>query len=147
MRLLSLLFISIFGALIFSQAYAAEVCIQKIQYAQNNATNECQAFPTPCDVPSDWTPVDECSLPTRQIVTPKFQVEKFDSCEAMESAVIDILKRYQSRYWNPYMLYARDGMATFGMVAPTSMAEKSVASPAPSAGANTPVSTTNTQVL
>ncbi len=79
-----------------------------IQYAENSATSECQAFPTPCDVPSGWTPVDACKLPEKQITTPKFEVQKFASCEAMEERVIDILERYQDRYWYPYpMLYTR----------------------------------------
>ena len=30
------------------------VCLQVVTYAANPATGECQAFPTPCDVPDAW---------------------------------------------------------------------------------------------
>jgi inhibitor of cysteine peptidase len=83
-------------------------------------------------------------------ITPKFEVEKFASCQEMEDTMIDILERYQSRYWYPYPMYARDiAMPTDGV----RLEKASVASPAPAAnvwaGTNSvgPVSTTNTQVL
>jgi hypothetical protein len=66
-------------------------------------------------------------------ITPKFEVQKFASCEAMESRVVDILKRYQDRYWYPYpMLYARDGIVPMSIDSSARL-EKSVASPAPTA--------------
>ncbi|MBI2971063.1 MAG: beta-propeller domain-containing protein [Candidatus Aenigmarchaeota archaeon] len=38
-------------------------CIQVIQPARNPETGECKEFPTPCDVPEDWEPVDSCNGP------------------------------------------------------------------------------------
>lgn len=88
---------------------AADImCAQVIQYAENPTTSECQAFPTPCDVPSGWTAVDMCKLPIKTSLVPKFEVQKFASCEAMEDKIVRILERYQSRYWYPYpSLYSR----------------------------------------
>lgn len=87
---------------------AAPICAQVIQYAENNDTGECQAYPTPCDVPTGWSPVKECCLSTKsKTITPKFEVQKFASCEDMEKKLVNIIKRYQSNYWYPYPLYAR----------------------------------------
>jgi hypothetical protein len=108
--LLSLIF-SLLSLIPLSPVSATDrVCAQVIQYAENTSTSECQAFPTPCDVPSGWTPVSACTFPEKKVITPKFEVQKFASCDAMESRVVDILKRYQDRYWYPYpVMYARDG--------------------------------------
>ncbi len=38
-----------------------EFCIQVVTPAYNPATGECYDFGTPCDVPSGWTTVDECT--------------------------------------------------------------------------------------
>lgn len=85
---------------------AAPACVQVVQYAENSTTGECQAYATPCDVPTGWTPVKECSIATKsKTITPKFEVQKFASCTEMENKMVDILKRYQSRYWYP--MYAR----------------------------------------
>lgn len=70
-----------------------------MQNAENPVTHECQAFSTPCDVPKGWNPVDICKLPTKVTVEPKFQVQKFASCDAMEDKLVKILEQYQSRYW------------------------------------------------
>lgn len=120
MRSISLfsLFLTLFSFLSFAPPVSAveKMCAQIIQYAENTSTAECQAFPTPCDVPSGWKAVDACKLPVKTAVTtPKFEVQKFASCEDMEKKVINILERYQSRYWYPYpSLYARDsGVALF----------------------------------
>lgn len=100
------LFTILFGLFPFVRVDAAALCAQVIQYAENNDTGECQAYPTPCDVPSGWTAVRECSIKTpSKNFSPKFEVQKFASCEAMEDKMIDILKRYQSRYWYP--MYTR----------------------------------------
>jgi hypothetical protein len=40
---------------------APQVCIQVIAPARNPLTNECRAFPTPCDVPDGWIPTSSCS--------------------------------------------------------------------------------------
>lgn len=40
---------------------AARVCIQVITSAKNPATGEIKDFPTPCDVPDGWVPVNESS--------------------------------------------------------------------------------------
>jgi len=39
----------------------ATVCIQVVTPARNPLTNECRAFPTPCDVPDGWVPVTSCN--------------------------------------------------------------------------------------
>ena len=94
-----------------SSTSAMKMCAQVIQYAQNSTKSECQAFPTPCDVPSGWSPVKECTLPLKEYKKPKFEVQKFASCEDMQKKVTTLLERYQSRYWYPYpMLYTRDGI-------------------------------------
>ncbi len=148
-----IILVSIFSLFFFQTVGAVDSCIQVIQYAENTSTSECQAFPTPCDVPSGWKAVDTCKLPTHKVVLPKFQVQKFASCDEMETKLISILERYQSRYWYPYpMLYARWGMEldTIGMptMAPTAVAEKSAVAPQSDAGnISGPVSTTNTQIL
>lgn len=36
------------------------VCAQVITPAENPNTGECKNFPTPCDVPSGWSKVDQC---------------------------------------------------------------------------------------
>jgi len=36
-------------------------CLQIVTPARNPLTNECRAFPTPCDVPDGWTPVTSCN--------------------------------------------------------------------------------------
>lgn len=108
-RILSVSIFSLFCFTPYFSYAASPVCIQKIQYAQNQNTGECQAFSTPCDVPSGWASVDECSLTqsSQKITPPKFQIQKFSSCQDMESRLVDILKRYQSDYWYPSPLYAR----------------------------------------
>jgi inhibitor of cysteine peptidase len=67
--------------------------------------------------------------------------------------MLDILERYQSRYWYPYPLYARD-VALPAVADGVRLEKSSVASPVPTAnvwawmpGSVWPVSTTNTQVL
>ncbi len=111
MRSISLfsLFLTVFSLISLTPVSAAELtCAQVIQYAENTTTSECQAFPTPCDVPSGWKAVDACTLPPKSTISPKFEIQKFASCEDMEKKVASILERYQSRYWYPYpMLYAR----------------------------------------
>ena len=82
-----------------SFAAESEMCLQVIQHAENPKTGECQAFSTPCDVPSGWKVVDACTLPEKKRITPKFTVQKFSSCSAMEDAFVRILDRYQDRYW------------------------------------------------
>ena len=39
----------------------AVACSQIVTPARNPLTNECRAFPTPCDVPDGWTPVTSCN--------------------------------------------------------------------------------------
>lgn len=81
-------------------------CLEVIQYAENATTGECQAFPTPCDVPTGWTSVQECKIAdTKKVVEPKFEVKKFDSCSALEDTLTTIFDRYQDRYWYPYGIY------------------------------------------
>ena len=105
---LVIFFISSFGIAFIPVSAADMMCAQVIQYAENLSTSECQAFPTPCDVPSGWTAVDMCKLPIKTSLVPKFEVQKFASCEAMEDKIVRILERYQSRYWYPYpSLYSR----------------------------------------
>ena len=36
-------------------------CAQIVTPARNPLTNECRAFPTPCDVPDGWTPATSCN--------------------------------------------------------------------------------------
>jgi hypothetical protein len=130
--LVSILLLNLFP---LSVTEAAESCIQVIQYAENNTTDECQAFSTPCDVPTGWTPVDECKIdaPTAKVVTPKFEVQKFASCEAMEDKIIDIVSRYQSRYWYP--MYTRSdslfGLTKAEPMSVSAVAEKSAGAPTP----------------
>lgn len=120
MRVISYIsvFLTIFSLASLSSIYASEkMCIQMIQHAENISTSECQAFPTPCDVPTGWTPVSACIIKEKipVPVSPKFEVENFESCEDMEDAMLDIFTRYQSRYWYPYPLYRRgmiDNMVT-----------------------------------
>lgn len=131
--LISFLFLS--GA-IASQSYAAASCIQVIQYAENNDTGECQAFSTPCDVPTGWTPVNECSITTPpKDITPKFEAQKFASCEDMEKKLLTIMKRYESNYWYPSpLMYARDAIMEESVVAtPALVTNKSTMAPVPAA--------------
>lgn len=52
---------------------------------------------------------------------PKFVVQKFESCSALENSLIKVMERYQDRYWYP--MYTRGGiMLDMAM-------EKSVATP------------------
>jgi len=44
-----------------------EVCIQVITPAKNPQTGECKEFPTPCQVPADWTKVSSCGDKVRWI--------------------------------------------------------------------------------
>jgi len=37
-------------------------CLQVITPAEDPRTGQCQEFPTPCDVPKGWQPVDSCQL-------------------------------------------------------------------------------------
>lgn len=60
-------------------------------------------------------------------ISPKFQVQKFASCEQMEEKMIQIMKRYQSHYWYPYPLYARD--IAMPMVSDAIMEKSAVVSP------------------
>jgi uncharacterized secreted protein with C-terminal beta-propeller domain len=132
---------------------AAEVCIEKIQYAEKDSGTECQAFPTPCDVPKGWTPVDACTFKEGARVEPKFQVRNFASCEEMESSLLKIYERYQSRYWYPYdMIRSGIGMP----MEDSKMTREGVApavptsTPSPSGnggGASEKFSETNIQVL
>ena len=39
----------------------ALACAQIVTPARNPLTNECRAFPTPCDVPDGWAPVTSCN--------------------------------------------------------------------------------------
>ena len=39
---------------------------------------------------------------------PKFVVQKFESCSALENSLIKVMERYQDRYWYP--MYTRGGM-------------------------------------
>ena len=39
-----------------------KVCVQMIAYARKDAGSECQAFPTPCDVPQYWEVCDSEDL-------------------------------------------------------------------------------------
>lgn len=39
---------------------------------------------------------------------PKFVVQKFESCSALEDSLIKVMERYQDRYWYP--MYARGGI-------------------------------------
>jgi hypothetical protein len=43
------------------QQLPAVVCSQVIAPARNPLTNECRAFPTPCDVPEGWQVVQSCN--------------------------------------------------------------------------------------
>jgi hypothetical protein len=130
--LLSIFLLNLFS---FTHVDAAALCAQVIQYAQNTSNNECQAFSTPCDVPAGWTPVDECKIdaPIAKVVTPKFEVQKFASCEEMEDKIIDIVSRYQSRYWYP--MYARSdslfGLTKAEPMSVSAVAEKSAGAPTP----------------
>jgi hypothetical protein len=38
----------------------AAACIQVLTPARNPLTNDCRAFPTPCDVPDGWIPASSC---------------------------------------------------------------------------------------
>lgn len=83
-----------------------KICAQVIQYAENTATRECQAFSTPCDVPNGWTPVKECTLNSeKKVVEPVFEVKKFESCSDLNATLTNIFERYQDRYWYPYAMY------------------------------------------
>ena len=44
------------------EGIAPQVCVQVIAPAINPLTNECRAFPTPCDVPEGWQRVTSCPL-------------------------------------------------------------------------------------
>ncbi len=39
----------------------SDTCSQVIQFAVS-VTGQCEAFPTPCDVPEDWKPISSCDL-------------------------------------------------------------------------------------
>lgn len=62
---LILIAITVGGYLILSKSQAPKindgVCIQVITPAKNQQTGECKDFPTPCDVPEGWLPIDYCS--------------------------------------------------------------------------------------
>jgi uncharacterized secreted protein with C-terminal beta-propeller domain len=152
-----LLLLLVFGYFPISLTHGASSCIRVIQYAENNTTGECQAFSTPCDVPTGWTKVTECTLTSSQKnIEPKFDVKKFASCEDMESKLLSIMKRYQSNYWYPYpLMYAKDAKME-EMRTTSAVMEKSANAPAPtvapvadatSSVAQGGVSTTNIQVL
>jgi len=81
---------------------AADICIQVIQNAKNVQTNECKAFPTPCDVPTGWTNVSSCSASgstddsqltdkdTQTAVTKdadEFKLKSFSSCQDLEKVL------------------------------------------------------------
>jgi len=42
------------------QPVSTSACAQVIAPAMNPLTNECRQFPTPCDVPEGWQPVQSC---------------------------------------------------------------------------------------
>jgi hypothetical protein len=49
------------GVTVASVARAADaVCVAMIQPAVETATGTCSTFPTPCEVPKGWAPVDRC---------------------------------------------------------------------------------------
>ena len=145
MRIYFLFSIILFSLFSSFNASAKMMCAQVIQYAENTTTKECQAFPTPCDVPAGWKAVSSCALPKQEIIVPKFETQNFASCSQMQEKLVNILERYQSRYWYPYpVLYARWWIAVDSMAPVPAMAEKSASlgnwqSPA--------YSSTNVQVL
>ncbi len=53
---------AVFGIapLLSAEENSAQVCAQVITNAVSSS-GECKAFPTPCDVPEDWTVVSDCS--------------------------------------------------------------------------------------
>lgn len=62
-----------------------KTCVQVIAYAKNPTTGQCQAFSTPCDVPSGWA---NCTTtqggqtvpqPTTRVVVPTTQVAQTSS--------------------------------------------------------------------
>lgn len=44
------------------------VCIQVTAPAKDPATGNCKIFPTPCDVPSNWIKVDNCSISSTSFI-------------------------------------------------------------------------------
>lgn len=40
------------------QSNNTTICPQVITYASSG--DECRVFPTPCDIPNNWTVVDKC---------------------------------------------------------------------------------------
>ncbi len=125
--------------------FAATACIQVIQPAKNLTTGECKNFPTPCDVPSGWKEVSECTASNTTQV--KFSLKKFGSCDELKNTMGDILSAYSDRYWSPYPMYSR-GMMLDSLAPTGAVAEKSAVADDSNAGASASEhhSTTNIQV-
>lgn len=120
-------------------------CIQVEQPAKNITTGECKIYPTPCDVPSGWKAVSECTPTTGTQVN--FSLKKFNSCDELKTTLADILSAYSDRYWSPYPTLYRGGVM-LDAVAPTASMEKSAVQSTSNAGgaSSEPHSTTNIQV-
>lgn len=116
-----------------------------IQPAQNLTTGECKDFPTPCDVPSGWETVSECTPSTGTQVN--FSLKKFNSCDELKTTLTDILSAYGDQYWSPYPALYRDSVM-LDAVAPTAGIEKATVQSTSNAGASSSeaYSTTNIQV-
>jgi len=57
----NVLSLSVFVPFLFSSALAANVCIQKVQFAVS-PQGVCEAFSSPCVVPAGWKEIDSCEL-------------------------------------------------------------------------------------
>lgn len=96
--------------------------------------------------------ISESIVSAAPVSEPKFQVQNYATCEALEDSIIKIMERYQDRYWYPYAYYGRggpimvDSLAEKSVQALPAVAPTAVANDAGSSTSTDPFSTTNTQV-
>lgn len=64
------------------------ICIQVITYAQDPKINNCQEFPTPCDVPAGWEKCTPSKPPVEDLESNR-EVVDLESTEEVEDATID----------------------------------------------------------
>jgi hypothetical protein len=58
----SVFFLILIASIFVSKdTFAATQCIQQISYAVNPASDACQQFPSPCDIPAGWSQVSSCT--------------------------------------------------------------------------------------
>lgn len=60
------------------------VCIQVIQPAKDPQSGACKEFPTPCDVPLGWVPVNACAVPEAEKTLPRTDAENAPSTTAVQ---------------------------------------------------------------